>query len=75
MGPTKLFFSSVFSSFNPQSSSVYPHSVFVYVYIKETPDKHGAHKVVLQYCFQIVCVYVYIVKTPDKHGAHKVVFQ
>ena len=46
MGPTNMSSSSVFRSVNPQSGSVWPHSVCVYVYIVETPDKHGARKVV-----------------------------
>ena len=48
MGATKLPSSSVVRSVNPQSGCVCRHSVCVYVYIVETPDKHGAHKHVFQ---------------------------
>ena len=50
MGPTKLCSSSVIRSVNPQSGYVCRHSVCVYVYIVETPDKHGTLKVVIQKC-------------------------
>ena len=52
-GVLKVVSNSALRPLKPKSGCVWAHSGCVYVLIVETLDKHGALKVVFQYCFKI----------------------